>query len=171
MKFQLINMMKNTKTLLLFCCLLLGWRIADLKAQNGTVAGGGYQTSAGGSLSYTVGQIDYFELTGSGGRANPGKQQPFEIWVVVGAEIPGIDLTLAVYPNPTADFVLLRIDDGAFEHLQFTLFDINGQLLQKDELHQATTQIDLSQYAMGAYFLNVSEGDHAIKTFKVIKNQ
>lgn len=47
-----------------------------VSAQQAILAAGGEATGAGGTVSFSVGQIDYIEATGGGGKANQGVQQP-----------------------------------------------------------------------------------------------
>jgi hypothetical protein len=166
--------MKHKKTILLFCCLLLGWWTVGLKAQNGTVAAGGDLTGSGGSVSHSIGQINYITLTGSGGTVTQGLQQPYEIWVITGVEVEGVELSMAVYPNPAADYVMLQVDDPDIfleDHLTYQLFDISGKLLDQQTLDNSTTQIALAQYTRGIYFLKVMVNGQELKSFKILKNQ
>ena len=64
------------KIVLFLGCCLLGWGTSDLLAQQGNVAAGGLSTGAGGSVGYSIGQLDYLSATGSGGSLNQGLQQP-----------------------------------------------------------------------------------------------
>lgn len=159
------------KKRLILCLLLLCLFVLPLAAQNGTVAAGTDLSGNGGTASVTVGQIDYFTITGAGGIVTPGIQQPYEIWVITGVELPGIELSMAVYPNPATDYVVLRVEEMPTVPIRFALYNLSGQLLDTQEILEPTTQIVLSSYAMGAYFLKIEDGDRTIKTFKVIKNQ
>lgn len=64
------------KIVLFLGCCLLGWGTTDLLAQQGNVTAGGVATGAGGSASYSIGQLDYLSASGSGGSLNQGLQQP-----------------------------------------------------------------------------------------------
>jgi hypothetical protein len=59
--------MKKRKSLLLLLFLSSTWHFA--LCQKNTVAAGGDASGSGGSLSYSIGQIDYKILSGSGGAA------------------------------------------------------------------------------------------------------
>ena len=163
-----LKLQKEMKKRLMLCLCVF---VLPLAAQNGTVAAGADLGGAGGSASATTGQIDYFTITGSGGVVTSGQQQPYEIWVITGVELPGIELSMAVYPNPATDYVVLRVEEMPTAPIRYALYNLSGQLLDSQEILQPTTQIVLSQYAMGAYLLKIFDGDDAIKTFKVIKNQ
>lgn len=163
--------MKNAKNLLLLCGLLIGSWLSSLHAQNGHVTAGGDLTGSGGTVSYSIGQIDYCTIHGSGGSTYQGLQQPYEIWVVTGVEVSAIELTMSVFPNPTADYVMLHIEYTEFENLSYTLTDMSGKLLSNQKLSDPMTQISLTQYSLGVYLLNVMENGSSIKSFKIVKNQ
>lgn len=66
-----------------------------IQAQKGTNAAGGNGSGAGGSMSYSVGQVFYQKKSDVGGSANQGAQQP------VFVQIPEIDLQISkVVDNP-----------------------------------------------------------------------
>lgn len=64
------------KQIILFLgCCLLGWGTSNLYAQQNIVASGGQATGAGGTVSYSIGQMDYISVTGAGGSITQGVQQ------------------------------------------------------------------------------------------------
>ena len=82
---------------------------------------------------------------------------------------------MAVYPNPTSDLVnvQLTMNNEQLDGVEIQLFDVYGRLLNIVETGRApssqTTQIDLSRYAKGVYFVKaVSEGK-VIAVRKVVK--
>jgi hypothetical protein len=145
--------------------------IGTTKAQNTSAASGSNATGSGGTLSYTVGQIVTTTNTGSNGTSAHGVQQPFEISVATGIkEELDITLDLVVYPNPSTDFLKLRIGDREFRNLRYQLFDINGNLLRNNKVEERETEISMNIYLPAIYFLKVTDKDKVIKTFKIIKN-
>lgn len=83
--------------------------------------------------------------------------------------------SLHLYPNPTSDLVnvQLTMNNEQLEGVEIQLFDVYGRLLNIVETGRApssqTTQIDLSRYAKGVYFVKaVSEGK-VIAVRKVVK--
>lgn len=156
----------------LFLAFLLGFLgIAPLFAQSNTVPAGGDATGSNGSVSYTVGQIDYIYETGSGGSANQGLQQPFEIFVILSVEdVEDIQIVAKVFPNPTISNVTLFIGNRSTDDLSFHLFDLSGRLLMERKLESTETLIPMDGLAAATYFLSVSDGATLLKTFKIIKN-
>src|SRR5687767_5435176 len=102
-----IHMVKHKPLLLSVGFLLFG--SVYMFAQQNTDAAGGNATGSGGSVSYSVGQIDYNYQTGSNGNLNQGLQQPYEIFIS-GVDDPAIQLGLSVYPNPSTNVLYLKIE-------------------------------------------------------------
>ena len=76
--------------------------------------------------------------------------------------------SISVYPSPTSD--LLLVDVGTLSiGVQLDLYSVSGQLLmQLNQTHPSTCQLDLRQLQPGMYLLRIqSEGKTAIK--KVFK--
>lgn len=159
-------MKKNLFLFLIFNLLLS----EGLFAQQGPNASGGQGVGVGGSVTYTLGQIDYITVTGAGGTIHQGLQQPFEIQVVAGINENHINLTVAVYPNPATDFLILKVDDREIEKLNYQLYDTQGKLLSSEKLKSSETTINVSELPQAAYFIKVFENKNEIKTFKIIKN-
>jgi hypothetical protein len=139
-------------------------------AQNGTVSSGGDASGTGGSISYSVGQIDYITQNGSGGIITQGLQQPYEILVLTGIETKEIQLSVSVYPNPTSDFIILRVKDLSFEDLRYSFYDIHGKLIKEDKISGNETTIIIGELSKANYFIKVTLNKKEIKTFKIIKN-
>ena len=158
------------KKLKLSAVLLLGLGLTGLRAQESINATGGDASGNGGSASYSVGQFVYTTNTGTTGSVAQGVQQPYEISVVTGLEeAKGINLSVSAYPNPTTDFLKLKVESKKLKDLSFQLFDINGKLLQNKKLTGSETQIDMSNYVPATYFVRVIAGSKSIKEFKIIK--
>ncbi len=159
------------KKLKLSTVLLLGIGMLGLQAQNTIPATGGNATGAGGTSSYTVGQVVYNTYTGTNGSVAQGVQQPFEISVVTGIEEAlGISLEIMVYPNPTTEFITLKIETHEVLNLRYQLNDIKGNLLQDNKIEGNETSIVMSSLLPATYFLKVTDNKKVVKTFKIIKN-
>lgn len=141
-----------------------------LKAQNNTVAGGATATGTNGNATYTIGQVFYKTASGTNGFVSEGVQQPFEISTLSTTEIPQIQLTAVVYPNPTIQNVTLSIKEYDFTEMQFALIDISGKIISQGNITQSETPIDMNQLASAIYFLKISNNTSELKTFKIIKN-
>ena len=69
------------------------------------------------------------------------------------------------YPNPTSDVVNISYAD---EITRVRVFNMLGQEVITKQVNATTAQIDLSQFASGTYFVEVT-ADEVSKTVKVIK--
>jgi|APGre2960657404_1045060.scaffolds.fasta_scaffold21357_2 hypothetical protein len=138
--------------------------------QANTVATGGNATGASGSVSYTVGQIDYSWSSAATGSINQGVQQPYEISSSNGLNDETDEISLIVGPNPTIDNLTLTFLSDETVTYRFELFDENGKvLLAKSQLKKVET-IDMSHYSIGTYQLKISASNRSQKSFKIIKN-
>jgi hypothetical protein len=161
--------MTKTNVLVFAFCILIYATTA--KAQNAVPAAGGNASGKGGTQSYSVGQIVYTTDNGANGITSKGVQQPFEISVVTGIkQFSDISLEGVVYPNPTTDFVKLKIEKYEDENLSYQLFDNNGKLLLNNKIEGAETYIQMENLISATYFLKITDKNKEIKIFKIIKN-
>jgi len=136
-------------------------------SQSNTLAGGGEATGSGGSVSYSVGQVDYINSSGTGGSVNQGVQQPYELFVA-GISEGGL-ISLNMYPNPTSDQLIIEIDE-TLKDLSFDLTDMNGKVLISQTIKDKETLLNLKEFASGSYHLVVQHENEIIESFKIIKN-
>jgi len=87
------------------------------------------------------------------------------VFVSDGSSEEGIDdietLNYSIYPNPTTGKV--NIQSTTVENEPMKLYNLYGQLLQT--LPAGNTEVDLSGYAKGTYFLRI--GSHSVKLVKM----
>jgi hypothetical protein len=143
----------------------------NISAQNSTVVSGGNASASGGTggtVSYTIGMVNYKSSGNGSATITEGMQQPYEISVVNGVEETGIGL-VTIYPNPTTDFVMLSLPGDAHD-MSYTVSDMQGKVLLKEKLTDSSTDIPMAPMANGTYFVNVFQGKTELKTYKIIKN-
>jgi len=158
------------KQLKLGAVLLFGLGLTGLHAQTSVNATGGNASGSGGTASYSVGQVVYTTNTGTSGSVAQGVQQPYEISVITGIEeAKGINLSVSAYPNPTTDYLQLKVESEKLNDLSYQLFDMNGKLLQNQKLSGTENQINMGNYVPSTYFVRVTSGSQSIKEFKIIK--
>jgi opacity protein-like surface antigen len=139
-------------------------------SQSNTVATGGNGTGSGGTISYTIGQIDYISATGTNGSSNQGVQQPIEFFQTNSIGEIGNEIQLSLGPNPTFDYITLFYDNSENVNLHYELFDINGKLIISSTPLKKENTIQLRELQTGNYFLKVSLENKEIKSFKIIKH-
>lgn len=151
--------------------LQLSFAIIGMQAQKAIPVSGGNASGSGGSISYSVGQTVYTTNTGSEGYVTQGVQQPFEISVLTeNYESKGINLEFSAFPNPSTEFVSLKIQNYKAEKLSYELYDVNGKLLDGNQIVANETKIVMSKYIRSAYFLKIKDNKVEVKEFKIIKN-
>jgi len=158
--------MKN----LLFSLIILCAAYGQANAQQTVATAGGEATGSGGSVSYTMGQIFYATQSNSNGTITEGVQQAYEIFVISSIEeAEEIKLSIKAYPNPTVDILTLDLGEYESKKLVLQVYDLNGSLLQMQEIHEPNTKISLEGYAASTYLVRVIDQEKEIKTFKIIK--
>ena len=159
----------KTNTLILFLAFLLSFSANAQTVHQVLSATGGDATGTGGSVAYSVGQIVYTTHTGTTGSVAQGVEQAYEIYSV-GIKETALNISLSVFPNPTSDFLTLKVEDYNNEALNYTLLDEQGRLVLNEQITTQDTQVAMSTLARGSYFINIVQANKKIQTFKIIKN-
>jgi hypothetical protein len=144
-----------------------------LHAQESSTATGGDATGTGGTASYSVGQVVYTTATGTNGSVAQGVQQPYEISVITGVKETSINLEMNVYPNPTTNFLTLKVDASTSlinQQLSYQLIDLQGKVITNKKVTATNSTINVESLPKAIYFLNVTNDNQVVKTFKIIKN-
>lgn len=142
-----------------------------IHAQTAITTAGRNASGASGTVSYTIGQAVYTTFSGVSGIITQGVQQPFEIMVMTALEeARDINLNYSVYPNPTTDFLTLKIGDYKNKNMVYWLIGLNGNLIETKKILSDETRINMEIQVSGTYFLKVTSGNKELKIFKIIKN-
>jgi len=145
----------------------------DSSAQQTLNVSGGDYTNTNGSVSFTIGQIDYKAHYSNSGTISEGIQQPYEIFEVSISDYEGVVMDCNVYPNPTEDLLQLQITNYEWQEtfdLKWSVLDMSGKLILQHEVVSDHTEISMKNLSKGVYFLNVSKDNKLAKAFKIIKN-
>lgn len=163
--------MTRYKKAIISSFLFLGIGLMEIHAQETITATGGIASGSGGSASYSVGLIISSTATGTNGSTSAGGQQPYEISTVTEIKEAGdVNLIYSTYPNPTSDFLTLRIENNDQKKLCYQLFDINGKLIENKKTESNETRISLINLVPATYILKVTKNNEEVKTFKIVKN-
>lgn len=162
-------MIKNkSKPWVLFATGLLWGGIAQ--AQESVNSSGGDATGSGGKVAYSVGQLVHSTNVGATGSVAQGVQHAYEIFTI-GFKETALNISLSVFPNPTADNLTLRISDYNNEMLSYQLFDMYGVLLINGQIANQQTKIEMNSLPTATYFVNiVNKENKKVQSFKVIKS-
>ena len=165
-------MKKNKKMInnsLFFLSFLLSFSMNAQTSHQVLSATGGDATGSGGTVAFSVGQIVYTTSTGTTGSVAQGVEQAYEI-SSVGIKETALNISLSIFPNPTSDYLTLKVEDYNKEALSYNLLDEQGKLVLNEQITNQDTQVAMSTLARGAYFINVLQANEKIQTFKIIKN-
>jgi hypothetical protein len=159
--------MNTKKIVVLF---LLSFVLLTAQAQEAITAAGGDASGSGGTVAYSVGQVVYTTNTGANVSVAQGVQQAFKILVLTGLEeVKGINLTVSAYPNPTTDYLNLKVENYDNRNMSYQLFDMFGKLVETKKLVGDLTRIGMSNLPPATYFVKVIQNKNEVKTFKIIK--
>ncbi|MCE2682450.1 MAG: T9SS type A sorting domain-containing protein [Flavobacteriia bacterium] len=158
-----------------YCIFALLLHAQSCIGQANTMSSGGDCTGAGGSASYSVGQIDYIAIDVAAGSAYQGVQQPYELFSLSTVD-ENSDFTLVLGPNPTAGELTLISSSALPLNSYYVLFDEAGKTLMTRPILNEISSINIDSYAAGIYCLQVysvyAYSDKKIlHTFKIIKTQ
>ena len=159
--------MKHLRTITTALLILLG--TAGLHAQVTVPATGGDASGTGGTAAYSIGQVVYTTNSGITGTVSQGVQQPYEI-IAVGTKETELNISLLIFPNPTADNLTLQIEDYNNEKLSYQLLDIQGKFLGSEEIIAGKTQINMGDLSAGTYLINIIQENRNAQSFIIIKS-
>jgi len=162
MKSKLFNVCFSALT----SCLMFSFSFG----QQSTHASGGDATGSGGTVAYSVGQVVYTTNAAASGTVSQGVQQAYEIYTV-GIKETEMNISLSVFPNPTANNLTLQISDYNNEKLSYQLYNMQGKLISNGQVTAQQTQINTVSLPSATYFIHVvNQENKQIQSFKIIKN-
>lgn len=143
--------------------------LTRLSAQQVISSGGTHAKGSGIALSWTVGEPVIGTLTNGSYILTQGFHQSRLSSTSID-EIPAPGLSVTVYPNPTSYVLNIRVDEGDYSQLQYSLYSLDGKVLMTNKLTKDLTQVKLQKFSTGNYFLRISQkkGEN-VRTFKVVK--
>ncbi len=155
----------------MICFTIIMYGIIFCSAQQTVSAAGGEAAGAGGTLSYTIGQVacaDFNEIDGS---VLQGVQQPREIYLINTIEERyGTNIEFSVCPNPAGSTLTLTGMNCLEGNYTYQLYDMNGKLLDNKKITGIETDIPMNGLAPSTYFLKITGTEREVKTFMIIKN-
>jgi len=162
--------MKNSG---LFFFFLLASSLTTFKlvGQVSTITAGGNAIGTG-EISFSVGQMFYQYNSASNGSVNEGNQQPYIVELVTGVEESNLNGGISVYPNPTTDYLHLKIDSTTtpiMPLLHFQLTDMNGRIIQDVTSTEGEVEIFMGNLDKSVYFLRVAMQNRIIRTYRIVK--
>jgi len=84
-------------------------------------------------------------------------------------ELKDLGYTISAFPNPTTDFVKLKISKEIVNGMQYLLFDLTGRLVSQKKIETNETSVPFQYLQVGSYILKVLDGTKEVKTYKIVK--
>ncbi len=139
----------------------------------GTInASGNDAIGSSGTVAYSIGQVFYTYIGQSVYNVAQGIQHEEEDATLTTPENSiGAKTEIFVFPNPTIDFVNLKVKEVEFNNEQrfYKLYDYQGRLLKQNQINEPETQINVSNLRPSVYILTVYANNKVLKTFKILK--
>ncbi|MCC6722013.1 MAG: T9SS type A sorting domain-containing protein [Bacteroidia bacterium] len=151
----------------LFSILLFIFFSGKLFSQNQTASSGGTATGTGGTATYTVGLPLYTNQSNTSLTILQGNQQPKEFLTISykQPEFSGI----RVFPNPAQSQFLIQLGAFNFSNLHYKLITTEGKIVYEDNFSQKLTSVDISNLAVGVYYLQILNLNELLSFSKIIK--
>ena len=161
-----IHPMKRELQLLIFSSI---FAVPTIDAQQNTVSCGGDISGAAGSVAYSIGQVVFNQVSNENAAVQEGVQQPYTVEIITGTALNTIQFEL--FPNPTKEIAILRIQPENKGMLHYSLINAAGQLINAQPLNNTETPIPMYGLANGIYMLNVDNGMETLKSFRIVKTE
>lgn len=163
-----------------YLCVLAVLLSAQIFAQEGTNATGGDATGFGGSVSYTVGQLDYLvsddSLSGGDSLRLSGPPVGTASQGVQHAEVrtpaPEVNtnsfVEITTGPNPAVSFIDVSIVNYTGVSVVYVLHDATGKVVLNGSSSETQFKIDTSEIASGNYLLRFYSANTEIKNQTIV---
>lgn len=148
--------------------LLLPFCRAGLFGQSRCLSAGATAIGTGGTLSYSLGLVDYLHTTHINGEIEEGLQHPFEHFLLGTLPSRGNE-SVTIFPNPAHQLINISIQDPSWEGMCATLYDAQGKFLRSAPLTGPEMVFQLGNQAQGIYFLHLLAPNSRQQTFKIIQ--
>jgi hypothetical protein len=153
------------KLFFLFFLLCFG----TIQAQQITTSAGDFNSNTAGSVSWTLGECVTNTYVGTNFVLTQGFQQS-KLLITSIKDVSRNSLVLSIYPNPTSDFVLLKVTPESSKNLRYMLFDMNGKLLSEEKVTDSETKIPFNYLTAGTYLLKLITNGQEMQVYKIVKH-
>lgn len=156
--------MIKTTTLLLFSLLSF-----VVNSQSSISTLGGNISNTEGSVSFTIGLLDYVNQSNTNGSIHQGVQQPFEWFTVVSVEESTFSNGVSIFPNPTRGEIIVHLNSTE-NAVNARVYDALGKFIFSQTLSSPQNRMELSALANGAYYIHLNaENGLQNEVIKIIK--
>lgn len=129
---------------------------------------GGSGQNAQGSLDWTIGEPVTSTVTDGTSTLTQGFQQP--TLLIATAQTDLNELTqLVVYPNPTADYVTLKLNKYDNNQYTYKVHDISGKIVLEGKASTNNANVSFHGLASGQYTLSLIDNQLKSQNISIIK--
>ena len=154
--------MKTTFAVLISC-----FTICSVLAQSNIVTAGGDAASASGSVSYSIGQIDFQYSSSVDYSVSEGVQQAYSFDTALSIDDIKYEFQLSIWPNPSADEMNIEFTTSYELPLSLVITDVKGAIVGNRSVTRGQYSFNVDTWAAGTYYVNLSNGE-AINIIKPI---
>lgn len=126
--------------------------------------------NSSGTISYTLGELVIATQTNGTSTITQGFHQT-QLVVTAISELSDPGFSIVVYPNPTHDFVTLKIEKGESRNVECVLYDALGKALLKAKFTGTEQKVSFEQLNPGNYLIKLWKNGLEFRTFKIVKTQ
>ena len=146
--------MKTYFTLVVTCLML-----HSVNAQSNIVTAGGVAASSTGSVSYSIGQIDFRYTSSADYSVSEGVQQTYSFDTALSINDIQYDFQLSIWPNPSADEMNIEFTTNYELPLSLTVTDVKGAVIASQSVTQGQYSFDVNTWAAGTYYVDLNNGE------------
>lgn len=164
----------SIKTLILIAMLFVKFSFSQSISNQVIGTTGSFSIASGISLSATSGETAIETFSSGNNILTQGFQQPNENGVGI-IELKENNFSVKIFPNPTADFLIVQYHSDNGEEYSVSLYDLLGRKLnlinnQFENGNEFSISFQLTQLPSACYFLTIENASGEIKkTFPIIK--
>lgn len=140
----------------------------SLSAQDMFVSSGSVGVSGKASLCYVIGGI----VVNEAAPLTPVIHSKLKkLGMTTSVETTKNDVTLNIYPNPTSDFVNIRLNDSFSGTGKVTIFDMSSSIVNSENILNQNARVDVSNLIAGVYLVKVEDSMGQFSEVKrIVKN-
>jgi hypothetical protein len=145
----------------------LSYSLNSLYSQQIVSASGGEAIGFTGTMSYTVGQIDYTQNEATQGLLYHGVQQPY---VELPTDPPAAVQPCFMYPNPASYQLFLELPTAGETIVHLSILDVRGRVIRDLPYWDRREGIILEDMPSGLYIIRLRDGEdrpHLCRFLKV----
>ena len=150
-----------------FAVLFSSFTLCSVLAQSNIVTAGGDASSSIGSVSYSIGQIDFQYTSSADYSISEGVQQTYSFDTTLSIDDVQYDFQLSIWPNPSADEMNMEYTTSYELPLSLTVTDVKGAIVANMSVTQGQYSFNVNTWAAGTYYISLSNGE-AINIIKPI---